>query len=87
MLQHRGNCRAGTASGFGYSLACRLDQMGFTVFAGCRNPDDSRAQNLRRACSNRLQLVKVDVNSDADVQDAYECVKRKLGQKCTCNGN
>ncbi|XP_061907283.1 D-beta-hydroxybutyrate dehydrogenase, mitochondrial-like [Entelurus aequoreus] len=71
----------GCDSGFGYELARCLDQRGFVVFAGCLFPQGMGAQNLARESSANLQLVKLDVTSDADVQQAKTVVLDNLPEK------
>lgn len=71
----------GSASGFGFSLAQRLDSLGYKVFAGCRTIDDQRAATLKASCSRNLSLVKIDVSSDTEVAEAVNYVKQHLGNK------
>lgn len=79
----------GSASGFGYDLVKRLDSLGFTVFAGCRNTSDQRIKSLLESCSSRVLPVKLDVTSDDDVRSAYDFVvkhlKGKLLWSVVCN--
>ena len=62
-------------------MAKKLDSLGMTVFAGCRNVTDDRARQLKQSTSSRLQLVKVDVTKDEEVEAAVEFVKKNLGSK------
>lgn len=71
----------GCSSGFGKELAKKLDSLGMTVFAGCRNVTDDRAKDLKDSTSSRLQLVKVDVTKDDEMEDAVELVKKNLSGK------
>ena len=72
----------GTSSGFGNELAKKLDRLGFTVFAGVRKTDDHRAKSLVKSCSRKLNLIKLDVTSDADVKEAVNFVRTNLNGKC-----
>lgn len=67
----------GCASGFGASLASRLDRMGYTVFAGVRVLDH-RSAELKASSSDRLHLVKCDVANKDDIQNAYNFIKENL---------
>ncbi len=44
------------------------------VYAGCLFPDGAGAQKLKSSTSANLDVIKLDVTSDADVQSA-----RKFG--------
>jgi NAD(P)-dependent dehydrogenase (short-subunit alcohol dehydrogenase family) len=70
----------GCASGFGFSLASRLDQMGYTVFAGVRVQDE-RSAKLKASCSHRLHLVTCDVTDKQSIQDAYNFIRENLNDK------
>ncbi|KAL8566132.1 hypothetical protein ACOMHN_005108 [Nucella lapillus] len=67
----------GCDSGFGYSLAHRLDTRGYRVFAGCLAPDREGAEQLKKSCSPNLQVVPLDVTDDWQVQKALKVVKDK----------
>ncbi|XP_013393048.1 retinol dehydrogenase 7 [Lingula anatina] len=69
----------GCDSGFGYSLAERLDELGFKVFAACLFHDGDGAKALRERCSNRLHIVQLNVSSDQQVQEALTFVRENLG--------
>lgn len=71
----------GCDSGFGHQLARLLDQKGFLVFAGCLFPDGSGAQSLRQQSSGNLKVLKMDVTSDADVEQARKTVLQNLPEK------
>ncbi|XP_077369283.1 D-beta-hydroxybutyrate dehydrogenase, mitochondrial-like isoform X2 [Festucalex cinctus] len=71
----------GCDSGFGYELARCLDHMGFVVFAGCLFPQGMGAQNLARGSYGNLKILKLDVTSDEDVQQAKKIVKENLPEK------
>ncbi|XP_045214846.2 17-beta-hydroxysteroid dehydrogenase type 6-like isoform X2 [Mercenaria mercenaria] len=70
----------GCDSGFGNQIARRLDNKGFTVFAGCLLPDQEGAKQLKEQCSDRLHIVHVDVTDDWLVRGAVKYVKENLGE-------
>ncbi|XP_064630840.1 D-beta-hydroxybutyrate dehydrogenase, mitochondrial-like isoform X2 [Lineus longissimus] len=69
----------GCDSGFGKWLAEKLDALGFTVIACCMFPDKGGADDLRRKCSSRLHILRLDVTSNEDVNAAVKYVKDKIG--------
>ncbi|XP_070712002.1 D-beta-hydroxybutyrate dehydrogenase, mitochondrial [Pempheris klunzingeri] len=71
----------GCDSGFGHQLALCLDQKGFVVFAGCLFPGGDGAQSLTRQSSSNLKILKLDVTSDEDVQQAKKTVQENLPKK------
>lgn len=72
----------GAASGFGRKLTIRLDKLGFTVFAGVRNVvNDPRVDSLVKECSKKLQVIKLDITSDQDVNEAVISVGKILSEK------
>ncbi|XP_036398807.1 D-beta-hydroxybutyrate dehydrogenase, mitochondrial [Megalops cyprinoides] len=77
----RGVLITGCDSGFGHSLAKRLDGMGFAVFAGCLFPDGEGARNLVQECSRRMKVLKLDVTKDEDVASAKAVVQANLPEK------
>lgn len=62
----------GASTGIGADCARRLDRMGFTVFAGVRNPADGEA--LQAKGSERLIPIRLDVTSNADIEAAVSTV-------------
>jgi len=66
----------GCDTGFGNLLARRLDTLGCHVFAGCLT--EAGETDLRKACSDRLQAVSLDVAKPESVRHAFEAVKAKL---------
>ncbi|KAJ8318543.1 hypothetical protein KUTeg_003634 [Tegillarca granosa] len=58
----------GCDSGFGQSLALRLDKLGYTVFAGCLLSDREGARYLRENGSDNLHVVQIDVTDDWQVR-------------------
>ncbi|KAK6165160.1 hypothetical protein SNE40_023604 [Patella caerulea] len=69
----------GCDSGFGAELACRLDKLGYTVFAGCLMPDREGAQGLKEMTSGRVHIVHMDVTDDWLVRQAVQYVKNNIG--------
>lgn len=69
----------GCDSGFGNSLAQRLDDLGLHVFAGCLFPEKEGAQLLKKSCSERLHVLQLDVTSDESVENAVKYVKDNIG--------
>lgn len=63
-------------SGFGHELAKRLDQLGFTVFAGCLSEKSTGAQDLRKTSSRRVHILKLDVTKSDDIERATETVRK-----------
>lgn len=62
------------STGFGNAFAMRLDAMGFTVFAGCLNPESEGAKRLKEEASGQIHVLKMDINSDADVKSVLDYV-------------
>ncbi|KAM8722903.1 D-beta-hydroxybutyrate dehydrogenase, mitochondrial isoform 1-T4 [Acanthopagrus schlegelii] len=71
----------GCDSGFGHQLARCLDHRGFVVFAGCLFPEGVGAQSLARQSSSNLKILKLDVTSDEDVQQAKKIIQESLPEK------
>jgi NAD(P)-dependent dehydrogenase (short-subunit alcohol dehydrogenase family) len=67
----------GTSTGIGRACALALDAHGFRVFAGVRREEDAAA--LRRAGSDRLTPVFVDVTDAASIAAAAATVARAVG--------
>jgi NAD(P)-dependent dehydrogenase (short-subunit alcohol dehydrogenase family) len=63
----------GTSSGIGLDAALRLDQLGFTVFAGVRKEKD--AEMLRTKASAKMRPIIFDVTNDAHIESALAAVK------------
>ena len=68
----------GCDTGFGNLLARKLDKAGFKVLACCLFPNGDGAKQLKADCSSLLQIFKLDVTSDSDVDEAYEAVSKEL---------
>ena len=68
----------GCDTGFGNLIAKRLDQLGCHVFAGCLT--EKGETELKKACSERLHAISLDVTSRESVRNALEYVTAKLPQ-------
>lgn len=68
----------GASSGIGRAAALRLDRRGWRVFAGVRREEDADA--LRRAASERLRPLFLDVTDEAQVADAATAVETATGE-------
>ncbi|XP_060085180.1 17-beta-hydroxysteroid dehydrogenase type 6-like [Ylistrum balloti] len=66
----------GCDSGFGNLLAKKLDNLGMNVFAGCLTKKGS--EDLRKATSNRVVTIDLDVTNNESITKAYEEVKNRL---------
>ncbi|KAH9502729.1 hypothetical protein Btru_069614 [Bulinus truncatus] len=71
----------GCDSGFGFALALKLDSLGMQVFAGCLNDDGVGAKELKCKCSNRLQVLQLDVTSPKDIETAADLIRSKVGEE------
>jgi len=71
----------GCGSGFGYMTAIKLNEMGFTVFAGFRDSNGMGAKQLLTYATsypNRIVNLQMDVTNQDEVSAAYEKVKNML---------
>lgn len=68
----------GCSSGFGYQLTVRLDALGFHIIGCCRNIGASNVQKLKSECSDRLQVVRMDVSSDEEVEQIRQQFDKML---------
>ncbi|XP_071953891.1 D-beta-hydroxybutyrate dehydrogenase, mitochondrial-like isoform X1 [Antedon mediterranea] len=69
----------GCDTGFGHSLALRLDQLGYLVYAGCLFPDRENARLLSTSSTtNRLTIVACDITSEESVLSAKETIQKSL---------
>jgi len=66
----------GCDTGFGNIAAKRFDKLGCHVFAGCYTEVGGR--ELRSQCSDKLQVVSLDVSNPESVTKAFDTVKSKL---------
>ena len=62
----------GASSGIGRACALHLDQLGFHVFAGVRNPADGDA--LKSKSSERLSPILLDVTSEHSIARAVRSI-------------
>ena len=70
----------GCDTGFGHQVVIDLHAMGFTVFAGCLDDKSDGAQRLTNlgAETNRLHVIKMDITSQKQVDDARRFVESHL---------
>ncbi|PIK48325.1 putative D-beta-hydroxybutyrate dehydrogenase, mitochondrial-like [Apostichopus japonicus] len=68
----------GCDSGFGHGIAIRLDKLGFYVYAGCLFPEGEGSKVLQQQCSKRLQVIKLDVTKQDEVDFVYEMISKNL---------
>lgn len=51
-------------------LCKKLDDIGFTVFAGFKNvADNADAEMLTEECSARVKVLQIDASSDSQVRN------------------
>jgi len=67
----------GCSTGIGRACALGLDRAGFAVFAGVRTEADG--EQLRRAASERLRTVPLDVTDTDQIAAAAELVREATG--------
>ncbi|CAG5865571.1 unnamed protein product [Menidia menidia] len=68
----------GCDSGFGNNLAKHLDKLGFCVVAGCYT--EKGEDELRKASSDKLTTVPLDVTDSESVSKAAASIKGLVGQ-------
>lgn len=54
------------------------------VLAGCLSPEGAGAQSLAQQSSSNLKILKLDVTSDEDVQQAKKTVQENMPEKGEC---
>ena len=64
----------GTDRGLGLALAAKFLEHGYTVFAGCYGIDRSGLDALKGQIGTRLEIVPLDVGSDASVTTAAQLI-------------
>ena len=69
----------GASTGIGEACACRLERLGYTVFAGVRKAADGAA--LQNKCSDRLHPIILDVTDAASIERAAETIGKALGDR------
>ena len=67
----------GASSGIGEACALYLDELGYRVFAGVRNPADGEA--LKAKASKWLVPLLLDVTDEASIKKAAETVAASVG--------
>jgi len=77
MTEPRSVVITGASTGIGRACALRLDRMGWRVFAAVRNAD--HAEGLRKAASDRLTPIIIDVTGGATIAAAAELVAAEVG--------
>ncbi|XP_033733591.1 D-beta-hydroxybutyrate dehydrogenase, mitochondrial-like [Pecten maximus] len=73
-IGRKGVVITGCDTGFGHILAKRLDDRGYTVYAGVLSKESPGAKVLQARQSDRLHVIKLDVTKDDDVKKALEYV-------------
>ncbi|XP_033735857.1 D-beta-hydroxybutyrate dehydrogenase, mitochondrial-like [Pecten maximus] len=73
-IGRKGVVITGCDTGFGHLLAKRLDDRGYTVYAGVFSKESPGAKVLQARRSGRLHVIKLDVTQDDDVKKALEYV-------------
>lgn len=73
-VKGKGVVVTGCDTGFGFSLAKRLDYLGFTVYAGCLSSDCEGAETLGSSTTGKMNVVQLDVTSDDSVNKALKFV-------------
>jgi len=68
----------GASTGIGNACALKLDAAGFRVFAGVRK--DADAEALRKAASERLTPICLDVTDATQIAQATEQVRAAVGE-------
>jgi len=70
----------GCDSGLGYTFALHAHRLGFTVLAGCLQPDGEGSKQLLQLCSERLQVLGLDITNETSVRTAVKAVDDMLVQ-------
>ncbi|XP_043280464.1 D-beta-hydroxybutyrate dehydrogenase, mitochondrial [Venturia canescens] len=73
----------GCESRVGYSLAKRLDELGFTVFAGFNNisTNEENLETLKKNGSGRLHPLQLDITSEREIHSAFLYVNENLPEE------
>src|ERR1019366_2105003 len=67
----------GAATGIGLGIAKKLDQLGWTVFAGVNR---TAPTELTRGASERLTVLRVNIADDEQVKQAAQAVRQAVGE-------
>jgi NAD(P)-dependent dehydrogenase (short-subunit alcohol dehydrogenase family) len=67
----------GTDRGLGLALAAKFLEHGYQVFAGQYGIDSSGLDALKNRCGDQLEIVPLDVSSDASVAAAAQLIAAK----------
>jgi len=70
----------GCDSGLGYTFALHAHRLGFTVLAGCLQPDGEGSKQLLQLRSERLQVLSLDITNETSVRAAVKAVDDMLVQ-------
>ena len=69
----------GASTGIGAACALALDQAGYRVFAGIRNP--AHGEQLQRQAGPRLMPIRLDVTDEASIAAANHTVSAMMGEQ------
>lgn len=69
----------GTSSGFGNDIALSLADAGHRVFASMRNLHGRNAQAAENLIAKGIEVLELDVTSDASVAAAFSELEKKVG--------
>ncbi len=69
----------GASTGIGAACALALDQLGYRVFAGIRNPADG--ERLQQQAGPRLMPIRLDVTDSASISAASHTVAAMVGDR------
>jgi NAD(P)-dependent dehydrogenase (short-subunit alcohol dehydrogenase family) len=64
----------GCDSGLGFTFALHAHRLGFTVLAGCLQPDGEGSKQLLQLCSERMQVLGLDITNETSVREAVRAV-------------
>ncbi len=69
----------GASTGIGETTACRLDRLGYLVFAGVRKPEDGT--RLQTLASPRLVPLQLDVTKPTEIAAAVAAIAAIVGPR------
>ncbi|XP_039250379.1 17-beta-hydroxysteroid dehydrogenase type 6-like [Styela clava] len=70
-----------TRSSYAYELALRLDEQGYTVFAGCTDCNSVGARSLASRGSTALAILQIDVTKPNEINNAVEMIEDSVGEE------